>query len=233
MSMWLTELFRPETLARHVALFILVVAVAMPTVGIVRAVALVAGVVGVGLSAFVVDDPAGLFWWGLLTVVVLVRMAMASSRRFGSPLTGEERLFHEKAVPSLTAGQVRRLLDVGRWREVIAGTALTKVGEQVGELGFVTRGQVDIIVDGKKVAECGPGALIGEVGMSTGDPAMATAVCATPVRYLSFEAKRLYRLLDSHVDLQDAVELAIERSLGEKLQRSNLAAAHLGEKPVG
>jgi hypothetical protein len=191
-----------------------------------------AGVVGVALSAYV-SDTVGLFWWTLLAAVALVRMVMASSRRPGHTLAGEERMFHENVVPSLTAGQVRKLLDIGRWREVIAGTALTRAGETVGELGFITRGQVDIVVDSKKVAECGPGTLIGEIGMSTGEPASATAVCATPVRYLSFEAKRLYRLLDSHVDLQDAIELAIERSLSDKLRRSNIAAAHHGDFPVG
>ena len=233
MSLWFHELLAPGALARHIALFLVVVALAMPTVGLVRIMALVAGGVGVALSAFVAYDPVGLFWWPLLVVVALVRMTMASSSRLGGPLTGEERLFHQSAVPTLSAGQVRRLLDIGRWREVIAGTLLTRAGELVNELCFITRGQVDIVVDGKKVAECGPGTLVGEIGMSTGDPATATAVCATPVRYLSFEAQRLYRLLDSHVDLQDAIELAVERSLGDKLRRSNVAAAHQGESPVG
>ncbi len=232
MSMWLTEAFAPETLVRHAALFLVVVALAMPTLGLVRLVALIAAVAGVVLSALVAHDSVGLFWWSLLAVVVLVRLALASSRRPGRPLTGEERMFRDQAVPTLTPAQVRRLLDVGRWREVIAGTTLTRVGEAVEELSFITRGQVDIVVDGKKVAECGPGTLIGEVGMATGTPATATSVCATPVRYLSFEAKRLYRLLDSHVDLQDAIELAIERSLGDKLNRSNIAAAHRGETPA-
>jgi CRP-like cAMP-binding protein len=125
---------------------------------------------------------------------------------------------------------VRRLLAVGRWREVVPGTVLTKTGERIAELVFVVRGQVDIIVDGKKVGEVTAGSLLGETGISTGEAAMATAVCATPVRYLGFEAGRLYRLLDSHSELQDAVELAVERSLREKLNRSNIAAAH-GERP--
>ncbi len=231
MSVWLTEVFAPETLSRHVALFLVVVAVAMPTIGFVRLAALIAGVVGAALSGLVAYDPVGLFWWSLLVIVVLVRMATATSRRPGRPLSAEERMFHDRAVPTLSAGQVRRLLDVGRWREVMAGTTLTRSGEVVTELGFVSRGQVDIVVDGHKVAECGPGSLVGEIGMSTGEPATATAVCATPVRYLSFEAQRLYRLLDSHVDLQDAIELAVERSLREKLNRSNLAAAHHDDPP--
>jgi CRP-like cAMP-binding protein len=133
-------------------------------------------------------------------------------------------------VPDLNAGEVRKLLAVGTWREVVPGTQLTRGGERIAELCFIVRGQVDIIVDGKKIADVGPGSLIGEAGLSTGDPATATAICATPVRYLGFETNRLYRLLDSHVALQDAVELAIERSLRDKLNRSNLAAAHPGER---
>ena len=133
-------------------------------------------------------------------------------------------------MPGLNAGQVRKLLAIGRWREVVPGTVLTKTGERIAELCFVVRGQVDIVVDGRKVGEVTAGSLLGETGISTGEPAMATAVCATPVRYLGFDAGRLYRLLDSHGELQAAVELAVERSLRDKLNRSNLAAAH-GERP--
>ena len=232
MSLWLYEFFlSPEALARQVALLLVVVALAMPTIGAVRVVALLAGVVGIVL-ALIVNDPVGLFWGSLLTIVVLVRMAVSRGRGFGGHLNGEEQLFHDKVLPTLSAGQVRQLLAIGRWRDVVAGTTLTRAGEAVDELSFVTRGQVDIVVDGKRVAECGPGSLIGEIGMSTGEPATATAVCATPVRYLGFEARRLYRLLDSHVELQDAVELAIERSLRDKLHRSNVAAAHPGTRPA-
>jgi hypothetical protein len=231
MSLWLTEVLAPATLYRHLALFLVVVALAMPTLALVRWTALLAGVAGALLAAVVARDPIDFFWWGLLVVIALVRIAFSVTRRPGRPLTTEERMFHDNAVPTLSPGQVRRLLDVGRWREVMAGTTLIRAGERVGELGFIVRGQVDIVVDGHKVAECGPGSLVGEIGMSTGDLATATAVCATPVRYLSFEAARLYRLLDSHADLQDAVELAIEKSLREKLHRSNLMAAHAGDLP--
>ncbi len=227
MSMWLTEFFfSPAALARQFALFLLVVALAMPTVGLIRVVALIAAASGIVLSTVFVSDPLGLFWWALLAVVVLVRMAIARGRGFGGHLGPEEQAFHEKVVPGLSVGQARQLISVGRWRDVVAGTTLTRAGQTVSELCFVTRGQVDIVVDGKRVAECGSGSLIGEIGMSTGEPATATAICATPVRYLGFEAKRLYRLLDAHVELQDAIELAIERSLRDKLNRSNMAAAH-------
>jgi CRP-like cAMP-binding protein len=140
-------------------------------------------------------------------------------------------MFRQRAVPGLNPGQVRRLLAAGRFREVVPGTVLTKEGERIAELVFVIRGEVDIIVEGRKVADVGAGSLLGETGISTGEAAMATAVCATPVRYLGFEAGKLYRLLDSHDELQDAIELAVERSLREKLNRSNMMAAH-GNRPA-
>jgi hypothetical protein len=230
MSLWLSDFLTPDTLLRHLAMFLVVVAVAMPTVGLVRWFALAAGIVGLVTNTVIGAVPAEAVWWGLLVIVAVVRLLMASNWRLGGRLTAEQQLFHERAVPGLNAGQVRKLLSAGRFREVVAGTVLTKTGERIAELCFVVRGQVDIVVDGRKVGEVTAGSLIGETGISTGEPAMATAVCATAVRYLGFDAGRLYRLLDSHEELQDAVELAVERSLRDKLNRSNLAAAH-GERP--
>ncbi len=229
MSMWLYQFFfSPQAVAWQVGLFGIVVALAMPTVTLTRVVALAAAVAGIVVAASYAGDPVGVFWWAALAIVVLVRMAVSRGRGFGGHLNAEEQLFHEKAVPGLSVSQARQLLAIGRWRDVVAGTTLTRGGEPVNELCFVTRGQVDIVVDNKRVAECGPGTLVGEVGISTGEPATATAICATPVRYLGFEAKRLYRLLDNHVQLQDAVELAVEKSLREKLNHSNRVAAHSG-----
>jgi len=233
MTVWLSEVLAPDALLRHVALFLVVVAVAMPTVGLVRWAALAAAIVGILVSSALAYDPAGFFWWSLLAIVAIVRIVMASDWRFGGRLNGEERLFHERVVPGLGLGQVRKLLTAGTWREVVPGTALTHAGERIAELCFVVRGQVDILVDGRKITDCGPGSLIGEIGLSTGDPATATALCATPVRYLGFDALRLYRLLDGHVELQDAVELAIEKSLRDKIHRANLAAAHPDTGRVG
>ena len=229
MSTWLFDFFfSPQQVAWQLGVFGVVVALAMPTVALTRIVALIAAVIAAAVAAFYAGDPVGVFWWVVLAIVVVVRMAVSRGRGFGGHLNAEEQLFHDKVVPGLSVSQVRQLLAVGRWRDVVAGTTLTRGGQPVAELAFVTRGQVDIVVDAKRVAECGPGTLVGEVGISTGEPATATAICATPVRYLSFEAKRLYRLLDNHVQLQDAIELAVEKSLREKLNRSNIVAAHSG-----
>ena len=220
------DLFTPDSVVRHLALFLLVVAVAMPTVLLIRIVALAAGIVLILLATVVADDPVGLFWAILFVVVNLVHLGFYLKRHWGGPFNAEERLFHERVMPALGRVQTRRLLAAGHWRDVAAGTTLTRQGEMVSELCFISRGTVDVMVDGHKVADVGAGNLIGEVGLSTGDPATATSVCATPVRYLGFATTDLSRVLDAHVDLQDAVELAIQRSLRDKLHHANALRAH-------
>jgi CRP-like cAMP-binding protein len=225
--MWLHEILAPEMLLRHLALFLLVAAMAMPGLFLLRIFALASGLVSAFLTGFVTYDPAGLFWSLLLVAVLAVQLALHWRRDAGKPLLPEERLFHEKIVPSLSLAQTRKLLAVGQWRDVAAGTVLTRQGEITPELCFLARGAVDILVDGERVAEVRPGSLIGEIGIATGDPATATAVCTSAVRYLGFESGRLYAFLDRHGDLQDAIELAVQRSLREKIHRQNFAAAHV------
>ena len=229
MSLWLTQVLDPGMLLRHIAMFLVVAAVAMPTIGLVRWLGLAASIIGIVGASVIAYDPGGLFWWIMLAIVAVLRIGFATGWRVGGPLSGDEEMFHQRIVPELNAGHVRLLLTAGRWREVVPGTALTRAGERIVELCFIARGQVDIVVDGKKVGDSGAGTLIGEAGLSTGDVATADAVCSTSVRYLGFDATRLYRLLDNHEDLQDAIELAIERSLRDKLHRSNMAAAHPGQ----
>jgi hypothetical protein len=62
--------------------------------------------------------------------------------------------------------------------------------------------------------------------VSTGEVAMATSICATPVRGLEFEPERLYKLLDGRTELLVAVESAVQESLREKLIKANQRAAH-------
>ena len=226
MLMWLYEILSPPVLFRHIAFFLLVVAMAMPTLLMLRVVALAAGFVALILATAIDYDLSTLLWSVLFIAVVLVQLFLYYRHHRGRPLNAEERLFHEKAVPSLTPAQTRRLIEAGQWRDVAAGTTLTRQAEIVGELCFISRGLVEIMLDGEKIAECRAGSLVGEIGVSTGDPATATAVCASPVRYLGFETGRLYSVLDRHTDLQDALELAIQRSLRDKIHRQNFAAAH-------
>jgi hypothetical protein len=225
MTVWVYELLAPEVLLRHLSLFLLVIAIGMPTIKPLRWLALASGAVGIVLAAWMADR-IGLFWQIVFVAVNLLQMWVGRSRKFGRALNDEEQRFHEAVVPTLDAGQVRRLLTAGEWIDADQGRVLTEQGVATPSLFFLSRGKADVFVDDQRVAGIGPESLIGEIGISTGEPATATVVTAGRVRYLEFKADGLRRLLETHLDLLDAVELAIQRSLRDKLNRANVATAH-------
>ena len=221
MQLFPSDFLTAEFILKNFGFFLLVVAMGMPTLFVLRLVALAAGLCGVILASVVAYEPTVLFWSAIFVLMNLLQLSLGRSRKFGRALTKDEQLFHRQAVPMLTDGQTRMLLTAGQWIEVAKGTVFTRQGDTAGNFFFVAAGTVDIVVDGKKVAECGPGDLVGEIGASTGKAAMATSVCATAVRCLEFDAERLYRLLDGRTELLVAVETAVQSSLREKLLRAN------------
>ena len=67
-------------------------------------------------------------------------------------------------------------------RSFAPGDALVKQGDEGRELFLILDGLVDVEVDGEKVAEIGPGALLGEMALLEGGKRMATLLATTPVR---------------------------------------------------
>ena len=226
MQFSLPDVFGFEGVVRSISYFLLVIAMGMPNLFLLRIVAIASGVVALGLALFVTHDWVVSFWQGFFILMNAGQLFVTRSRKFGRALNEEEQLFRAKAVPQLSPGQTRKLLTAGRWHDAEVGAALTRQNVSVTNLFFIARGEVDILVDGVSIATCGPGNLIGEIGISTGELATATAVCATPVRYLEFTPERLSRVLEGHTDLLAAVELAIQRSIREKLQTANAVVAH-------
>jgi len=233
MSIWVYELFSPEALIEYVAIFLIVVALAMPTLTLVRWTAFVGGLVGVAVTGVVAVDRTGLVWWSLLTLVVLLRIVLRDPRGMFSRFNAEQTQFWKRVVPSLDRASAANLLNHGKWQDAEVGHVFTREGGRVNELVYVARGRVGITVDGKPVGQVDDGALVGEVGVATGETATATTAALTPVRYLAFDADTLYDFLDGHQDIQDAVELAIERNLRDKLSRANQRAAHLDDGQAG
>jgi CRP-like cAMP-binding protein len=221
MQLFASDFLNAEFVLKNLGLFLLVVAVGMPTPFTVRLVALAAGICGIIFASLVLYEPTVLIWSAIFVVVNLIYIQLGRTRKFGRALTRDEQLFHREAVPMLTDSQTRMLLSAAQWMKLGGGDVLTRQGETSGNLYFIAAGSVDILVDGKKVAECGPGDLVGEIGVSTGQPATATSVCATIVRCLEFDSPRLYRLLDGRTELLVAVETAVQSSLRGKLQRAN------------
>jgi CRP-like cAMP-binding protein len=67
-------------------------------------------------------------------------------------------------------------------RNLEQGQALMTEGEEGGELFLLLDGVVDVEVNGDRVAEIGPGALLGERALLEGGKRTATVWATTPIR---------------------------------------------------
>lgn len=94
-------------------------------------------------------------------------------------------------------------------RQLDKGVRLTQQGDPGDELFLILDGVVDVDVDGKVVAELGPGAVIGERALLEGGRRSATVTARTPVRVAvaaedAIDLDRLRVLSDSHRREEDA-----------------------------
>ena len=88
-------------------------------------------------------------------------------------------------------------------RRLSPGTVLTRQGEPGRELFLVLDGVLSIDVDGERLAEVGPGAVLGERAVIEGGPRTSTLVAVTPVRLAvasgdAIDLDRLRTLADLH-----------------------------------
>jgi CRP-like cAMP-binding protein len=160
--------------------------------------------------------------WIALSIVGLTRLAILTSRlRF----TAEERAFLDTKFPDLEPILARRLVSAGTWSDAPAGTVLAREGEPVPALVFLHSGRAAITVAGRAVATCEAGALVGEFGAASGQPAIATATLAERSRILSIPAAALVALMARHPGIRTALDAGIGAEARAKMMAANSRAA--------
>lgn len=231
MELTLDSAFSGGAFVGHAGYVLLILSMLMTRMTWLRILAIGAGLLQALYYAIWLHDPVGTFWETLFTLTNVGQLAILAYRNRMARFTADERAFYETAVPSLEPRDARKLLHAGKWLEAPPGTILAVEGQPVEQLAFIVAGAVDIRVANRNVAEVGPNGFIGEISVSTGGPATATAVARTPVRYLAFDAPFLRKLLDGSDEIGRAVELAFRHGLRDKLMRANTAMAGTNAAP--
>lgn len=97
---------------------------------------------------------------------------------------GDVPLFSELSKKELTA--LARISDEVPLRE---GVELVCEGKWGHQLAIILEGKAVVRRNGRKVAESGPGAVVGEIGLVTDRPANATVTIAEPSTVLVLEPR--------------------------------------------
>ncbi|GAA3072420.1 FAD-dependent oxidoreductase [Streptosporangium carneum] len=134
---------------------------------------------------------------------------------------------HQGAFPRLEEAQTARLALHGTRRPARPGDVLIREGKEVPDFFVVLAGKVAVI-EGERVARVhGPGRLLGEIGMLTGQKASVTSVVCEAGEVLAIPVDALRHVVARDPDLGDLILRALV------IRRSPLIGGGAGLRIIG
>lgn len=152
--------------------------------------------------------------WIVISLIGLTRIWMFRNlNRFSL----DDRKFGDAVLSRLDDVDLKRLLNVGEWETLPAGTILTEQGQPVDALVYLATGKAEVQRDGHAVATMSTARFIGEMTCMTGEPATATVRLVTEARLLKLPASAFRSFVTRQPVVRDHIELAFARDLRRKL----------------
>jgi len=115
-----------------------------------------------------------------------------------------------EALRDLTAVEKRAIESLGREVSFESGERIIEEGSPAKSFFAIMEGTVEVLKDGRRIAELGPGAILGEMALFNRDLRTSEARCRERCRLLSFPTAEFTRL----VLQQDPVAVKVMATLG-------------------
>jgi CRP-like cAMP-binding protein len=224
MELTLESAFSTGGLVGHASYLLLVVSMLMRTMFWLRIFVIASALVAITYDTVWLKDPIGVFWETTLLIVSLVQIALLWRENRVARFTAEERFFLDTRLRGIEVGEARRLMNSGAWADLPDGEVLTVEGQPPGHLVFIAAGRVGIHVGDRLVAECGPGAFVGEMSLIDDGTASATARVEGAARVWRIPMARLEALRQSRPEQTAALDASIARDIRTKLVALNRRA---------
>ena len=110
----------------------------------------------------------------------------------------------------------RELNQLAQWTDevdVAEGTVFAREGDNAYEFFVIEDGSARVEVDGKHVADLGPGEWFGEIGLLEGGRRTATVTAASPMRLAVVFGPNFRQLARSMPKVADTIEAEIRQRL--------------------
>jgi hypothetical protein len=119
----------------------------------------------------------------------------------------------------LSTRQLTELATVVKEETHPAGTEIVREGDFDDCMFLIVEGKVDIIREGRRLAQLVPRDFFGEMAVFDGETRSATAAAATPVHLLRLERQDLFLVMDEQPGIAITICQTLSRRLREKNER--------------
>lgn len=221
-------MFSPDELVLQLSYALLVAAILAPRLRALRLLVALAATVALARALFWTGDAITAAWMALLLAVCLFLLGRDLYENSKVRFTPEEERMAAGLLEGVPRSRARHVIDQGLWLSGREGDTLTREGEPVGHLYYISEGEARVISQGRQVGSCRPGDLVGELTVLSGETASATVILATPARFWCAPANMLRPYLETHDDIRRAIERGFSNALKAKLRASNRTIAEAG-----
>ncbi len=165
-------------------------------------------------------------WCSLFTVVNLFQIGTLIMERRPVFLGEDELRLYRLVFRSLKPREFMKLMALAEHKTASEGQELLRQHAPVKQLTLISKGRGKVELDGRHVAEVGPGQFVGEMGFLTQQNASASVIACLPVEYFAWPADQLRSLFEEAPQLHVKVQGILGIDLVEKLRQEGFASAH-------
>ena len=221
MEMTLESALSSQGALGHMAYFLLVLSMLMRQMILLRILVIASAIAGIAYSMLILTDPVSTFWESMLITVNIGQLSLSWWLDRRTQFDAREETLRQLHFAALPPNRLRKLLRQGEWTTLEAGTRLTRAGALVDALYFLHEGSARVEVSGVAIGRCDPGSFIGEMTVSSGEPAYADVILDSPASVWRINAAVLRDLAARDTEIGHALEAAFFRTIRTRLAESN------------
>lgn len=217
--------FSGEGALGHAAYLLLVLSMLMRRMIWLRLLVIASALVAIAYASLILTDPVSTMWETMLVVVNVAQLSLTWWIDRRTQFDARESRMKALHFPALPPHLMRKLLKAGTWRDLPAGTRLATAGTPVEAAYFLHDGGARVEVGKGLVGHCTPGGFVGEMTVSTGEPAFADVVLDRDSVVWEIEADTVRWLMAANPVIGQALEAAFFRVIRQRLADSNARIA--------
>ena len=156
--------------------------------------------------------------FGTINIYQIYKLLM---ERCPATLTIEQQMLYNKAFQALKPREFLKLMELAQWQEAAPAEVMVQKGQCPDHVMIICSGVMDVIREGKVIAELHDGQFVGEMNYLTGCETSADVVAREATQYISWSVSRLNAFLDDNLDIKSGFQSIIGTGLSDKLRHQD------------